>query len=96
MKERRTIMQKLVGGERVDSPGLFVQFVLMIAIVILAICTLFVYELNYVLQGMVVLLLFTMAYNNHQTFHRRRFTVLYIATGIALAIVATYGYFYGV
>ena len=96
MKERRTIIQKLVGGERIDSTGLFVQFVLMIAIIVLAICTIFIYELNYALQGLVVLLLFTMAYNNHQTFHRRKFTVLYIAVGIALAIAATYGYFYGV
>lgn len=87
-------MQKLVGGESIDSLGLFVQFVLMIAIVILAICTLFVYELNYALQGMVVLLLFTMAYNNYQTFHRRRFTILYFATGLALLVVATYGYIY--
>ncbi len=94
MKEKKTVMQKLIGKERIDSVGLFIQFVLMIAIVILAICTLFVYELNYSLQGLVVLLLFVMGYNNHTVFHRKGFTPLYIVVGIALFVAATYGYIY--
>lgn len=83
MKENKTVFQKLRGNEPIKSVSLFVQFVLLIAMIIVAVCTLFVYELNAVLQSLVVLLLLTMAYNDYKLLKRKGISILYVFAGIA-------------
>ncbi len=91
MKEKQTVFEKLRRKERVYSLGLFIQFVLLIAMMILAICTLFVYEFKMTLQILIVLLLLTMGYNNHTIFKRKGFTLLYIGAGIAYLSTILFG-----
>lgn len=91
MKKNKTVFEKLKGKEPIYSLGLFVQFILLIVFIILAICALFVYEFQLVLQIIVVLLLFTMGYNNHTIFKRKGFTLLYIAAGFAFLFTIIMG-----
>lgn len=91
MKENMTVFQKLIANEPIKSVSLFVQFVLLIAMIIVAVCTLFIYEFNFVLQSLVVLLLFTMAYNNYKIFKRKGFTILYVLAGIAFLLTLWMG-----
>lgn len=91
MKENKTVFEKLKGKESIDSLGLFIQFVLLIVLIILAVCTLFVSEFRVSLQVLVVLLLFTMGYNNHTIFKRKGFTLLYIAAGFAFLFTIIMG-----
>lgn len=86
-----TVFRKLKGRQSIDSLGLFIQFVLLIAMIVLAICTLFVYELKMTLQVIIVLLLFTMGYNNHFIFKRKGFTLLYILAGFAFLFTIIMG-----
>ncbi len=91
MKEKQTVFEKLKRRESIHSLGLFIQFVLLIAMMILAICTLFVYEFKMTLQILIVLLLLTMGYNNHTIFKRKGFTLLYIGAGIAYLFTILFG-----
>ncbi len=91
MKENKTVFEKLKGKEAIYSLGLFVQFVLLIALIILAICSLFVTAFKFVLQVFIVLLLFTMGYNNHTIFRRKGFTALYLVAGIAFLLTIIMG-----
>ncbi len=91
MKENRTVFEKLKGKESIYSLGLFIQFVLLIALIILVVCTLFVPEFKMALQVLVVLLLFTMGYNNHTIFKRKGFTLLYIIAGFAFLFTTIMG-----
>lgn len=93
MKDQ-TVMIKLKNKEKIESIGLFVQFVLLIAIIILAICCLFIPVLNVALQALMVCLLLTMSYNNYSIFRRKGFTVLYALAGVAILVVSLVGYFY--
>lgn len=94
MKENKTVFEQLRGKKGINSLGLFIQFVLLITITILAICTMFIYELSFVVQALVVLLLFVMSFNNYKVFKRKGFTVLYSLTGLALLVSMLFGYFY--
>ncbi len=91
MKQNKTVFERLKGKEAIYSLGLFIQFVLLIAMIILAICTLFVPEFKVALQVLVVLLLFTMGYNNHTVFKRKGFTLLYIIAGFAFLFTIIMG-----
>lgn len=86
MKENKTVFQKLKVNDSIRSISLFVQFVLLVAVIILSICTLFVCELNLVLQSLVALLLFTMAYNNCKVFKRKGVTILYVLAGATILL----------
>lgn len=91
MKENKTVFEKLKGKESIYSLGLFIQFVLLIALIILAVCTLFVSEFRVSLQVLVVLLLFTIGYNNHTIFQRKGFTLLYMIAGFAFLFTIIMG-----
>lgn len=91
MKENKTVFERLKGKESIYSLGLFIQFLLLIALIILAVCTLFVSEFKIALQVLVVLLLFTMGYNNHTIFKRKGFTLLYIIAGFAFLFTTIMG-----
>ncbi len=91
MKENSTVFERLKGREAIYSSGLFFQFVLLIALIILAVCTLFVSEFKVALQVLVVLLLLTMGFNNHTIFKRKGFTLLYIIAGFAFLFTTITG-----
>lgn len=92
MKENKTVLEQLKNKKKIHSLGLFVQFILLIAIIVLAVCSMFIKELNVAMQVLVVLLLFTMSYNNHTLFKRKGFTVLYAVAAFALFVSIVSGY----
>ncbi len=91
MKEKQTVFERLVRKKSINSLGIFVQFVLLVALSIIMVSTLFVSEFQIIAKILLVLLLFTMGYNNHKTFKRKGFTVFYVATGFAFLFTIVFG-----
>lgn len=94
-KENETVLQRLVENKPIDSIGLFMQFLLLIAIIVVSIISVFIIEFKLVLETLVVLLLFTMSYNNHTLFKRKGFTILYLIAGLAIMAVTIWATIYG-
>lgn len=66
--------------------GVFIQIVLLIVLAILCILTVWIKELEPLLELVIGLLLIVTGINNHHRYKRKFFTVIYIVCGISLII----------
>ncbi len=80
--EKRETKKRVV----INEIGLFIQAVLMACVIALLIMTVFEETFAIVLEIVLALALFTMAYNNTKTFKRKLFTIPYIIGGLVCLI----------
>ena len=80
--EKRKLKKRVV----INEIGLFIQAVLIFCIIAVAIVCLFEDSFVLLLESLLALALFTMAYNNQKTFKRKLFTIPYIIGGLLCLI----------
>ncbi len=95
-KEKRTVMEILTHKGGIFHLGLFVQLVLVIISIILLIMMIFIPELDLVVEATFSLLLFTIAYNNHQIYKRKYLTFIYALAGILVIGASIIAVIYGI
>lgn len=84
----KSIMEKLLNKEAIHSTSIFVQFIILFVLLVIAICSIFVTEFSASVKAMLGLTFFSMAYNNYKIFKRKGFTLLYCISGLFFLIVA--------
>lgn len=67
----------------IDNLGILIQLVLSILLIIFIVYSVFITEFYNLTVGLLTALSFTMAYNNHTTYKRKNFTIIYCVIGIA-------------
>lgn len=72
----------------INEIGLFIQSVLIICAIALGIITVFENHFAIVLEFILSLTMFTMAYNNRKVFKRSFFTIVYIVGGLFCLVPA--------
>lgn len=80
--KNKSVYEKLIAKEAVDNIGIFMQCLLLLALVIVAICSMFIPEFKapmYMLLGGTFLV---MAYNNYRIFKRKGITLIYTLMGV--------------
>lgn len=85
--ERRELKKRVI----VNEIGLFIQAVLMACVIALLVMTVFESVFAVVLEFVLSLTLFTMAYNNIKTFKRKLFTIPYVIGGLVCLAYAIDG-----
>lgn len=88
MKENMQIRKE----KRINSVLLWIQTLLFVGIIILLASSLFLPLLLFPLQVLIVLLLFTMGYNNYKLYKRKCFTPVYVGIGILYLITLLFGW----
>ena len=88
MKENNSMKVKIVDLKEYSSKevGLLVQVVLIEQLIIFAIMNLITDVLMPAFYAILVMLMFTMAYNNKKIFKKKNMTFIYIALGIFIII----------
>ena len=69
--------------KKIDNLGILIQLVLSTLLIIFIVYSIFITEFYNLTVGLLTALAFTMAYNNHTTYQRKNFTVIYLVIGIA-------------
>ena len=69
--------------QKIDNLGILIQLVLSIVLIIFIVYSIFITEFYNLTVGLLTALAFTMAYNNHTTYQRKNFTIIYLVIGIA-------------
>ena len=82
-------------NKQINDTALFVQAILVSALVILGICTIFLPVMSFVTEVMLALALFVMGYNNYMTFKRKGFTIAYFIVGLIVIIIGIIAQVYG-
>ena len=75
--------QAKIETQKIDNLGILIQLVLSIVLIIFIVYSIFITEFYNLTVGLLTALAFTMAYNNHTTYQRKNFTVIYLVIGIA-------------
>ena len=65
--KNKTLKESLIKNEKIYEMGIFLQYVLLGALIISSICTIFINELLLLARIVLGLLLFVMGYNNYRT-----------------------------
>lgn len=71
----------------INNDGLYLQALLLAVVLILFVCSFFVSEFTFILQIMMGLLMFVMAYNNETSYARNHMTLLYVVCGFLFLII---------
>ncbi len=75
--------QAKIETQKIDNLGILIQLVLSIVLIIFIVYSIFITEFYNLTVGLLTALAFTMAYNNHTTYQRKNFTIIYLVIGIA-------------
>lgn len=87
-KKEKTVAQKLLNNEPVNQLNLFIQFIILIALIFATVSSIFVKEFSVVVMALISFMLILLGYNNYVIFKRKYFTVLYVLAGFAFLIMA--------
>lgn len=80
--KNKSIYEVLISKERVDNIGIFLQCLLLFALLIIAVCSLFTPEFKAPMYMLLGCTFIVMAYNNHRVFKRKGGTILYTLMGV--------------
>ncbi len=77
--------------EKKEDIAIWIQMILAVITFVVAIVSIFMPEFLLITEGMIALLLFDMAYNNHLLYHYKWVTPIYmiVGVGMVLALVMT-------
>ncbi|MFV0250319.1 MAG: hypothetical protein ACK5HP_04750 [Bacilli bacterium] len=74
-------------GRELNNLGIFVQYILVVILVIMSIITMYIPFLKIVTEIILSLVLFSMAYNNYIFYKRKGFTIMYIIVALLIIVV---------
>ena len=83
-------------NKKIDNLGLFLQGVLLFAVIISFITSLFIGPLLVVTYALMALILFVLSYNNYTIYKRKYLTALDFIFAIIMTIVTIIGVFNGI
>lgn len=86
--KEKTVAEKLRNNEPVNQLNIFIQFVILIALIFASISSLFVKEFGIVVKALVAFMLIALGYNNYIIFKRKGFTLLYLVAGFSFLLMA--------
>lgn len=92
--KEKTVAEKLLNNESVNQLNFFIQFVILVALLVMSISSIFVKEFGVVVKALVSFMLILLGYNNYVIFKRKGFTLLYLLVGLSflvMAILEVYG-----
>lgn len=81
--ETKTQFKGLSTPVKIDNLGILIQLLLSILLIIFIVYAVFVSEFYNLTVGILTALAFVTAYNNHTTYKRNHFTIVYLVIGIA-------------
>ena len=85
--KNKTLKESLIKNEKIYEMGIFLQYVLLGALIILSICTIFINELLLLARIVLGLLLFVMGYNNYKFFNKTGLMLVYFIAGILIVVM---------
>ena len=83
-------------NKRIDEIGIFLQFVLLAAVIISFLTSIFIGPLLVVTYSLMALILFVLSYNNYTIYKRKYMTLLYFICGVLLTVLTLVRYFNGI
>lgn len=89
-------MKKGTENKRIDNLGLFLQIILLVAVIISMITSFFIGPLTIVTDSLITLLLLVLCYNNYTLYKRKYLTAIYFIVGIIWLVLTLVGVFNGI
>lgn len=83
-------------NKKIDNLGIFLQIILLVAVIISMITSLFIGPLMVVTDSLITLLLLVLCYNNYTLYKRKYLTVIYFIVGIIWLVLTLVGVFNGI
>jgi len=85
--KNKTLKESLIKNEKIYEMGIFLQYVLLGALIISSICTIFINELLLLARIVLGLLLFVMGYNNYKFFNKTGLMLVYFIAGVLIVVM---------